>query len=271
MRTNLRQNLKRALILVLCFCFIFAFAGCSANKGANQLESIQKAGKIVVGLEGTYPPFNYHDPESGELCGIDVEIALKIGEKLGVEVEFVEAAWESLLSGIDSGRLDVVINNVGITEARQEKYDFTDGYLYIPKQIVVKGDNEDIKSPEDLNGKKVATSATNAFNSWLESHGAEVIAVDTGEEAASLLLSGRADFVNFDPLILKSYMDEHPDADLKVAFVVTDTYETAAIPVRKGESELLGALNDALHGMSEDGTLSALSEKYTGGDYTEKP
>ena len=268
----MKTNYKRIIGLALCLILALgAFTGCSNNKNDNQLEAIKKAGKIVVGIEGTYPPFTYHDPETDELVGIDVELAKAIGEKLGVEVEFVEAAWESLLSGVDSGRLDTVINNVGVSDERKEKYDFSDTYLYIPKQVVVKGDNEEIKGVDDLNGKKVATSATNAFNPWFESKGATVVAVDTSDEAASLLLSGRADFVNFDPLILKSYLDEHPDADLKVAFSIPDTYEATAIPIRKGETELLDEINKALRELSEDGTLAKLSEKYVDGDYTQKP
>ncbi len=268
MKTNFKRIIGLALSLILA---LGAFAGCSNSKNDNQLEAIKEAGKIVVGIEGTYPPFTYHDPKTDELVGIDVELAKAIGEKLGVEVEFVEAAWESLLSGVDSGRLDTVINNVGVSDERKEKYDFSDAYLYIPKQVVVKGDNEEIKGVEDLDGKKVATSATNAFNPWFESKGATVVAVDTSDEAASLLLSGRADFVNFDPLILKSYLDEHPDADLKVAFAIPDTYEATAIPVRKGETELLDEINRALRELSEDGTLAQISEKYVDGDYTQKP
>ncbi|MCM1271863.1 MAG: transporter substrate-binding domain-containing protein [Ruminococcus flavefaciens] len=268
MKTNFKRIIGLGLSLILA---LGVFAGCSNNKNDNQLEAIKKAGKIVVGIEGTYPPFTYHDPKTDELAGIDVELAKAIGEKLGVEVEFVEAAWESLLSGVDSGRLDTVINNVGVSDERKEKYDFSDSYLYIPKQVVVKGDNEEIKGVDDLNGKKVATSATNAFNPWFESKGATVVAVDTSDEAASLILSGRADFVNFDPLILKSYLDEHPDADLKVAFSIPDTYEATAIPIRKGETELLDEINKALRELSEDGTLAKISEKYVDGDYTQKP
>ena len=78
---------------------------------------------IKVGVEGTYQPYTYHD-EDGNLTGFDVDVAKAIAEKLGVEVDFTEADWDSLLAGIDSGRIDTVINAVSVTDERKEKYDF---------------------------------------------------------------------------------------------------------------------------------------------------
>ena len=281
MSTTLKRILALSLSLILALGILAGCSGSTPTDGVqddqqtdtpnDQLAAIQKAGKLVVGIEGTYPPFTYHDPDTNELVGLDIEVAKAVGEKLGVEVEFVEAAWESLLSGVDSGRLDTVINDVGVSDERKEKYDFTDIYLYIPKQVVVRGDNDEIKSEADLQGKKVATTATNVFNPWFEERGAEIVGIDTPAEAASLLLSGRADFVNFDPLVLKGYLDEHPDANMKVAFVIPDASEQIAIPVRKGETRLLEAFDKALDELAEDGTLAAISNKYVGGDYTQAP
>lgn len=286
----MKKNNKLISLILSLVLLLGAFAGCSsADQPTNdntvtpsasdnkteepndQLAAIQKAGKLVVGIEGTYPPFTYHDPDTNELIGLDIEIAKAIGEKLGVEVEFVESAWDSLMPGMDSGRLDTIINDVGVSDERKEKYDFTDTYLYIPKQVVVKGDNEEIKGEDDLEGKKIATTATNVFNPWFEQRGAVIVGIDTPAEAASLLLSGRADFVNFDPLVLKSYLDEHPDADMKVAFVIPDSYEQIAIPVRKGETRLLEAFDQALDELLADGTLTEISNRYVNGDYTKVP
>ena len=236
----------------------------------DELAAIQAAGKFIVGVEGTYPPFTYHD-ENGDLTGYDVELAKAVAEKLGVEVEFVESDWDSLLAGVDSGRLDSVINDVSYTEERAEKYDFSTPYLYIGQQVVVKAGNDSIQSLEDLDGKTIATNITNAYITELEELGATVIGIETSDEAATLVLSGRADFCMFSPMILKDYLDQHPDAELEVAFRVEDGVEIIAIPVRKGETRLLEAINQALAELSEDGTLVALSEKYFDGDYTQEP
>ena len=160
---------------------------------ANELEDIQNAGVIKVGVEGTYQPYTYHD-EDGNLTGFDVDVAKAIAEKLGVEVDFTEADWDSLLAGIDSGRIDTVINAVSVTDERKEKYDFAGPYFYIEQQVVIKKGNDEIKSWDDLKGKKVATNITSTPADIYKAAGAEVVAISTSDEAASLVLSGRADF-----------------------------------------------------------------------------
>lgn len=248
--------------------------GCGANGTAaatdnqDQLTAIQQAGKIVVGVEGTYPPFTYHD-ETGELVGYDVEVAENIAEYLGVDVEFVESDWDSLLAGVDSGRLDTVINDVTVTEEREGKYDFSQPYFYNTRQITVAAGNpENIKGVEDLNGKKLAINTTNAFISTFEEWGVEIVPIDSSEEQASMILSGRADFGTFNTVTLADYLEQHPDAGLEVAFVIPDSEEQIAIPVRKGETALLNEINAALQQFDEDGTLAAISETYFHDDYS---
>ena len=235
----------------------------------NELEAIKAAGKLVIGMEGTYPPFTYHD-ENGELTGMDVEVGKALAEKLGVEAEFQEASWDALLIGIDSGRFDTVINSVSVTPERAEKYDFSDPYYYEARHVVVRADDDSINTPDDLNGKTIATNSTNAFIPWYESHGASVVTVDTSSEGIDMVLTGRADFLGMNVPVLNAYFDEHPDAKSKLreAFVIPDSEDTIAIPLRKGETELKDAVNEALSELRADGTLAAISEKYLGGDYT---
>ncbi|MCH5324211.1 MAG: transporter substrate-binding domain-containing protein [Eubacterium sp.] len=268
----MKKNFKRIIGSVLSFALVLGvFSGCSTEEeNDDQLAAIQKSGKIVVAVEGTYPPFTYHDTDSNELIGLDIEIAQAIGEKLGVEVEFVEGAWDTLLAGVQSGRFDTVINAVTATDERKETLDFSDPYLYIPREIIVKGDNDEIKSADDLDGKVIATNATNVIIPYAEEHGATLAGIDTSGEAVDLILSGRADFTCFTPLVLKSYLDAHPDADLKVAYVIPGFTDPVAIPIRKGEDRLREAINEALNEMREDGTLSAICVKYAEYDYTNK-
>ena len=237
---------------------------------ANELEDIQNAGVIKVGVEGTYQPYTYHD-EDGNLTGFDVDVAKAIAEKLGVEVDFTEADWDSLLAGIDSGRIDTVINAVSVTDERKEKYDFAGPYFYIEQQVVIKKGNDEIKSWDDLKGKKVATNITSTTADIYKAAGAEVVAISTSDEAASLVLSGRADFCSFNANVFSSYLKEHPDAELEAAFSVLDSVDEYAVPVKKGETELLDAIQTAIDELKADGTLSKLSENYFDADFTEAP
>ena len=244
-------------------------ASAAETSGENELDKIKAAGKIVIGVEGTYPPFTYHD-DSGELTGLDIELGKAVAEKLGVEAEFQEAAWDSLLIGIDTGRFDTVINSVSITDERKEKYDFSEPYYYESRRVVVRADDDSIQTEDDLNGKRIATNTTNAFIPWYEEHGASVVAIDTSGEAIELVLSNRADFLGTSVPVLNAYLDEHPDVKdkLKEAFVIPNSESQVAIPVRKGETELLDAINAALDELREEGVLKEISEKYLNGDYT---
>lgn len=282
----MKNVLKKAGAAVLALTLTAALAGCGSSassaatstdtaastaetSGENELEKVKAAGKLVIGVEGTYPPFTYHD-DNGELTGLDIELGKALADKLGVEVEFQEAAWDSLLIGIDTERFDTVINSVSITDERAEKYDFSDPYYYEARRVVVRADDDSIHGPEDLNGKKIATNTTNAFIPWYEEQGVEVVGVDTSGEAIDLLLSGRVDFVGINVPVLNAYLQEHPDAADKVkeAFVIPNSEDVIAIPVRKGEPEFLDAINAALAELREEGTLKEISEKYLGGDYT---
>ena len=284
----MKNVLKKTGAAVLALTLTAALAGCgsSASSAAassdtaaaastadtaaeTELDKVKAAGKLVVGVEGTYPPFTYHD-DNGELTGLDIELGKALADKLGVEVEFQEAAWDSLLIGIDTERFDTVINSVSITDERAEKYDFSDPYYYEARRVVVRADDDSIHGPEDLNGKKIATNTNKAFIPWYEEQGVEVVGVDTSGEAIDLLLSGRVDFVGTNVPVLNAYLQEHPDAADKVkeAFVIPNSEDVIAIPVRKGEPEFLDAINAALAELREEGTLKEISEKYLGGDYT---
>ena len=240
-----------------------------AEDAKDELADIIKAGTIKVGVEGTYPPITYHD-EAGELTGFDVDVAKAIASKLGVEAEFTESEWDSLLASIDSGRIDTVINAVSVTEQRKQKYDFTEPYVSVYRNIIVKGDNDSIKDPEDLKGTKVAENITTEYAEQLEELGATIVPIDTLQQAFDLVTSNRADFTILEDIQFYPYLEEHPDADLKIAFTIDDDVDQFAIPVKKGEERLLRALNAALNELKADGTLSGLSEKYFNSDVIEK-
>ena len=113
--------MKKLVLVILAMMFILM--GCTSETSSvdkDQLQTILDNGVMIVGTEGTYSPNSYHD-EDGELVGFDVEVAKKIGEHLGVEVEFFEAEWDSLFAAMDSGRVDTVINEVEYSEDRALK------------------------------------------------------------------------------------------------------------------------------------------------------
>ncbi len=234
------------------------------------LAQIKERGSIIVAMEGTWAPWTYHD-EDDNLVGYDVEVAQNIAEKLGVEVEFIEGAWDGLLAGLDAGRYDIMVNGVGVTDERAEKYNFSTPYAYNKTAVIVRGDYDEISSMEDLNGKKTANTISSTYAAQAEAYGATVTGVDDLNQTIELLLSKRIDATLNAEVVFNDYKKEHPDSNIKIA-TYSDQVEEIAIPIRKGDDTvtLLEAVNDALDEMAKDGTLTELSEKYFGMDISKK-
>ena len=279
----MKKILKKSAAALAALTLTAALAGCGSSassaatstdttastaetSGENKLEKVKAAGKVVIGVEGTYPPFTYHD-DNGELTGLDVELGKALAEKLGVEVEFQEAAWDSLLIGIDTGRFDTVINSVSITDERAEKYDFSTPYAFNRTAVITKADDDSINTLEDLKGKKTANTISSTYAELAEQYGATVTGVDDLNQTFELLLSGRIDATLNAEMTFYDYTKEHPDANVKIA-VLTDDANRIAIPMRKGDetATLRTAIDAAIDELRADGTLKALSEKYFGRD-----
>ena len=238
----------------------------AGHAGAN-LDQIKQAGTIKVGTEGTYPPFTYHN-DAGDLVGFDVEIARAIGAKLGVKVEFLEGKWDGLIAGLDANRYDTVINEVGITDARKAKYDFSDPYIASKAVLIVRGDETAIKNFPDLKGKKVASSLTSNFGKLAEANGAELVGTDGFDQSVQLLLTGRADATINDSLSFLDFKKHKPDANVKIT-AQQENAEYSGVIVRKGDPELVAAINKALADIKADGTYKKIADTYFGQDVSQ--
>jgi L-cystine transport system substrate-binding protein len=234
-----------------------------AVAGEN-LDQIKAAGVIKIGTEGTYAPFTFHNADN-KLVGFDVEIGQAVAEKLGVKAEFVEGKWDGLIAGIDANRYDAVINQVGITEARKEKYDFSDPYIVSKAVLIVKDDNAEIKSFEDLKGKTSAQSLSSNFGKIAEAAGTKLVGTDGFDQSIQLVLTGRADATINDSLSFLDFKKQKPDAPVKIA-AEKEEADASGIIVRKGDPELVAAINKALADIKADGTYQKIADTYFGQD-----
>ena len=266
------------------------FAGCGSDKASNDaaadagtesssdtasdsssddlLSTIKERGYITVAMEGTWAPWTYHD-EDDNLVGFDVEVAKAVADELGVDVQYQEGEWDGLLAGVQSGRYDIMVNGVGYTEERAQAYTFSDPYCYNKTALIVRGDNEDIKSLEDLKGKTTCNSANSTYQLIAEEYGANVLDVETLDGTLEMVLAGtdRADATLNAEASFLDYMNAHPDANLKIVDYYPES-EKVCIIMPKGDSSdsLKEAINSAIEKLRADGTLSELSNKYFGGD-----
>lgn len=258
--------MKKLIAIVLTLILAASFAALAEE--ADLLARIQERGTIVIATEGVWEPWTYHD-EDGVLTGLDIEIGKLIAAGLGVEPDFQETAWDSILAGVDSGRFDIACNGVGYTPARAEKYSFSTPYVYTPKVLVVRGDNEDIQTIEDLAGKNTANSSGSTYAQLAEEYGASVTYIDTLGETIQLLEQGRVDATINSRASIQSYLDEHPDADIKIAQELPG--DPVAYPVRKDADtdSLIAAVDEILEAARQDGTLAELSIRFLGEDRTQ--
>lgn len=243
----------------------------SAAEENDLLAQIKEKGTITVAMEGTWAPWTYHDADDN-LVGYDVEVAQNIAKKLGVEVNFVEGEWDGLLAGLDDGRYDIMVNGVGVTEERAEKYNFSTPYAYNRTAVIVRGDYDEINSMEDLEGKTTANTISSTYATLAESYGAKTTGVDDLNQTIELLLNGRVDATLNAEVTYFDYLKEHPDANIKIAALTNDASQVA-FPVRKGDetATLREALNQAINELREDGTIAEISEKYFGTDLSQAP
>ena len=286
----MRKKIISLMMVMTMACGLFA--GCGSDKASNDaaadagtesssdtasdsssddlLSTIKERGYITVAMEGTWAPWTYHD-EDDNLVGFDVEVAKAVADELGVDVQYQEGEWDGLLAGVQSGRYDIMVNGVGYTEERAQAYTFSDPYCYNKTALIVRGDNEDIKSLEDLKGKTTCNSANSTYQLIAEEYGANVLDVETLDGTLEMVLAGtdRADATLNAEASFLDYMNAHPDANLKIVDYYPES-EKVCIIMPKGDSSdsLKEAINSAIEKLRADGTLSELSNKYFGGEIT---
>lgn len=273
------MNLGRAAVAGIAVLLTFSLAACgeptsrdAANKGESKdavtLKEVQDAGELKIGTEGTYKPFTFHDEDgTGDLTGFDVEVAEAVAKELGVEAKFYETQWDAIFAGLDSGRFDMIANQVTVNDERKAKYAFSTPYTVSPGVIVVKSDDDSIKSFADLKGKRTAQSLTSNWYEMAKAEGAKVEAVEGWAQAITLLKQGRIDATVNDVLTFLDWQKTEADDSIKIA-VESDEVAENAFTFRKGGDDLVAAIDKALADLAADGTLAKISEKYFGEDVT---
>lgn len=297
----MKKLTRKVLAAGMAFAMVFAMAACTNNAGTEStadttadtaaesaaedaaveseataegdgsLQRVLDAGKLSVGAEGNWEPYVFHN-ENGELDGFEVAMAAEIAERLGVELDMADHiadSWDGVLAGLDAARYDVVICGCSPNPDRQEAYEVSDPYGEQLIALVVKGDNEDIKSFEDLAGKTSANSLSSSSGNIARSYGAELVEASL-EQGMMLIEQGRADCTINDAASINSYLEANPDADVKIAayYEPENAYEIqSAVVGRKGDVDLCNAINEAIAEIIADGTAKELATKYFGEDF----
>lgn len=226
---------------------------------AAEAGSETAGGVLVMATNAEFPPYEYHD--NGSIVGIDVDIAKAIAEKLGMELEVEDVAFDSIIPEIVSGKADMGLAGMTVTEDRKASVDFSDTYAKASQMIIVKDDSS-ITGPDDLKGATVGVqlgTTGDIYVSDLEADGTTVERYNKGFEAVQALSQGKIDAVVIDGEPAKTFVAETEGIKmLDEAF----TEEEYAIAVKKGNTELLDKINGALGELKADGTLDKIVAEY---------
>lgn len=242
-------------------------AGMTFLAGCAQKETDDNI--LKIGTDDTYPPFQFRN-DSNEMVGFEVDLGKALGEKLGMEVEFISTAWSGIFNGLNAKNYDVIMSATSITPKRLETYIFTKPHMTNGQVIVTRAGETPLAKPEDLKGMKVGvqleTTADIAATKYLETVEFEISRYDEVIQTFTAMKAGYVDVIVADYAVAIDYVNKDPES-----FQLTDvmlTNEPIAITIRKDEADLRDKLNTALDELRADGTLKALSIQWLGADYT---
>jgi len=254
---------KKIFITAACVMIagILVLTGCQGKAGkANENSG---GGKLIVAMELAYPPFETKD-SAGEPTGISVDFAKALGDYLGRETEIVDTAWDGLIPSLQTGKADLVISSMTITEKRKEEVDFSDPYANSLLAILSNKDSG-IKSIDDLNqpGKKVAvkTGSTGFFYAQDNLQNAEIIALADESACVTEVSQGKADGFLYDQLTIYRNNQKNPDTTTAI-FIPFQNVEYWGAAMKKGNTELLNGVNEFIAKYTTEGGFTELSEKY---------
>ena len=249
---------------------VAVISGCAVGTGSassgtssSDLKTVQ-SGTLTFAMSGEYRPFNYYNGNN-KLVGFDVEIGKEIARRLDLTPKPVTGPFNTLLAGLVGGRYDAIIGSMADTPEREKQADFSKPYYSSGAQLFV-STKSDIQSVKDLHNAGVGVALGTTFEEYARKlQGVKKVATYQSDiQALREVENGRLDAAITSKLM---GLYEIKDANLKVKPVGDELYpDAAAIPVAKGNDQLLKAINKALTDMKSDGTYTKISQKWFGED-----
>jgi polar amino acid transport system substrate-binding protein len=255
--------MKQVKLLIACLLAVCVLLPGIAS--ADTLDDILQRGKLRVGMEPGYMPFEMTN-KRGEIIGFDVDVAKRMAKAMGVELELVSTAWDGIIPGLITNKYDIIMSGMTLTQERNMKISFASPYIVIGQSILVDKKLEGkIKSYKDLNDKKfkvaskLGTTGEQATKRMIPK--ASYISFETEQEGVMDLLNGKVDAFVYDlPFNAIAYAQKGQG---KVILLDEPfTYEPLAMAVNKGNPDFLNWLNNFMNQIRNDGTYDKIYAKW---------
>lgn len=252
----MKKGNKIISLLLVAACMTTLFVGCGSQ--ATESDSKSGADTLVMATNAAFPPYEY--VENGEYVGIDVEIAQAIAKELGLELEIKDVEFGSIVAGVQSGKYDMGMAGMTVTEDRKKSVNFTNTYATAVQSIIVPNGSA-IASVDDLSADyKIGVQQDTTGDIYAsEEYGDAVVRYKNGADAVQALVSGKVDCVIIDNEPAKSFVVANDGLEILDSAYAEEEY---AIAIAKENEELLGQINDALAKLQADGTLDSIVSKY---------
>ncbi len=291
--------------LLVLTSLVLSACGGGASQASDLLGAINERGYILISTDPNYEPQSFLNTEgkrpaetkcptdaltTAEMQGFDVDVAIAVGDALGVETCFATPGWDLLTAGNWADKWDMSVGSMTITTSRQQVLDFSVPYYYTPAVVAVAADSG-FDTLESLAGQALCAGVATTYEYWLNNDmenlglpessiyakvpaGVTAVPLDSDQECAQAIASGRTDFVGYvtsDTVVDANLAAGMPVVKLEGAVYSEDLAAAFDKASTLGTASLIAKVNEIFTAMHKDGSLSALSNQWFGMDITQAP
>ena len=277
----LPKRASQSTVIVIAFaimaiCLLLS-TGCQATDESREssaaspqtqtkVEEIQARGVLKVGTAGDYQPMSYLDPQTGRYVGFDAELAEDLASSLGVDIEYVETSWPTLMDDTLAGKFDLAICGITVTDARKEQALMSDGYLGNGKTVLCRAEDAgkytslkainrpEVRVMENPGGLNEQFARENLPDATLIIH-------DVNQEIPGLIAAGEADVMITETMEAGYYVGQ--DNRLAAPLIYEPfTHAELGVLMPKGSEDLLSYVNEFLEKEKASGRIDELAQEY---------
>ena len=242
-------------------------AGTSSAASGGLLQSIKSKGTLVVGTASGYPPYEFIDTSKSDkqIVGIDMELAQKIADKLGVKLQIQDMGFSALLSSLAAKNIDLAIAGISPTDERKKSVDFSDNYLDASQKILIrKQDADKLKTIDDFKGKTIGAekSTTQEKLAQTEMSGSTLVSLERVPDLMMELMSKKIDGIVIESTVAEQYLMSNQNIAFSESSFKNGTKESA-IALGKGNEDLLKVINEVITENKSAGNFDKWVKQYS--------